>query len=153
MYERDAQGARSWGVASTALAAAAAANLTLLLTGQAAGASFTVPDRAQNGAVIDVGFAAVLLSTVVPLSAGLAATALLARRWPRARRVLQVLAVVVTLASLAMPLTTETDTGTRVLLAAMHLVVCGAYLAAARARQPHPATSRNAVAPAPERAL
>lgn len=144
MSERDARTAPGWRVAMTALAVAAAANLALLLAGKAAGASFTVPDRAQDGAVIDIGFGAVLLSTVLPLAAGLAVTAVIARRWPRARRVLQVLAAAVTLASLGFPLSTGTDTGTRALLAAMHLVVGGAYLAALRGTSPASAMTADA---------
>lgn len=67
---------------------------------------------------------------------GLAAAALLSRRWPRTRVALAALAVLVTLASLGMPLSAATDTGTRVLLATMHLVVGGAYLAALRDIRP-----------------
>lgn len=151
MYEHDARTTPGWRPAVAALAVAAAANLGLLLAGRARGASFTVPDRTQEGAVVDVGLSAVLWSSVLPLAAGLAVTALVARRRPRARRALQVLAAVITLASLAFSLSTQTDTGTRVLLAAMHLVAGGAYLAAVRVQRPHPATGHHHLASAPER--
>lgn len=82
---------------------------------------------------------------------GLVVAALLTRRWVRTGLGLKALAVVITLASLAMPLSADTDTGTRVLLAAMHLVVAGAYLAALRGTRPGFAVSREtgaAAAPA-----
>lgn len=118
--------------ALVATAAALGVNLGLLAVGSATGASFAVPDRARPGELMQIGPVPVALSTVLPLVVGFAAAALVARRWPGARRVLAVVAVVVTLASLATPLTADTDAGTRLLLAAMHLVVGAAYLAGLR---------------------
>ena len=118
--------------AVTAAAAALAGNLALLVAGRAAGASFTVPDRGGPGALMQVGPGAVALSTLLPLVVGLGVTALVVRRWPRTTVALKVIAVVITLASLGLPLGADTDTGTRILLAVMHLVVGGAYLATMR---------------------
>lgn len=119
-------------LAITATAAALAGNLVLLVAGQAAGASFTVPDRGEPGALMQIGPGAVALSTLLSLLAGLGVTVLVIRRWPRAVVALKALAVLITLASLGMPLGADTDTGTRILLAVMHLVVGGAYLTAMR---------------------
>ncbi len=125
----------------TAVLTAVVADLALLAAGSAAGASFLVPERGGSGAdaasragagTVEVGVAAVVVSTVVPLVVGLAVTALAARRLPRAVPVLRLLALVVTLVSLVVPLTLQTDVTTRGLLALMHLVVGGAYLAATR---------------------
>lgn len=121
---------RRRAVVSAALALVV--NLALLGAGDLAGASFLVPDRGAEGALMQIGLVPVMLSTLVSLAAGLVLTALAAARWPRALPVLQALAVLVTLVSLAMPLSTDTDTGTRVVLAVMHLVVGAAYLVATR---------------------
>ena len=120
------------GPAFAATAVALAVNLALLALGRAAGASFAVPDRRQAGEVMEVGAWAVALSTLLPLAVGLAAAALFTRRWPRASRALQAAAVVITIGSLGMPLNADTDAGARLLLAAMHLVVGGAYVVALR---------------------
>jgi hypothetical protein len=117
---------------AVAVAVAVVVNLALLGAGHLAGASFLVPDRSTEGALMPVGPVPVVLSTLLPLAAALVLTSLICARWPRALPALQALAVLVTLASLAMPLTTDTDAGTRVVLAAMHLVVGAAYLAATR---------------------
>ena len=124
-----------------AVLAAVVADLALLAAGAAAGASFLVPQRGGSAAdsatpPVEVGVGAVVLSTVLPLVVGLAVTALAARRLPRAVPVLRLLALVVTLGSLAAPLTLQTDAATRGLLALMHLVVGGAYLAATRPTAP-----------------
>lgn len=124
------------GPAIVAMGVALAVNLALLVLGGAAGASFAVPDRRQAGELMEVGAWAVALSTLLPLAVGLAVAALLPRRWPRASRALEAAAVVITLVSLGMPLTLDTDAGTRLLLAAMHLVVGGAYVAALRTGAP-----------------
>ncbi len=138
---------RHRAVVSAALALVV--NLALLRAGDLAGASFLVPDRSAEGALMQVGLVPVVLSTLVPLAAGLVLTALIRARWPRALPALHALAVLVTLASLAMPLSTGTDTGTRVVLAVMHLVVGAAYLAATR---PAGTAARTARRPDVERA-
>ena len=111
-------------------------NLALLLVGGAAGASFTVPPRGGAGGPVHVGVGPVVVSTLLPLVAGLLVTAAVARRTPRAVTAVRALAALATGASLAFPLAAATDAGTRVLLALMHLVVGGAYLAATRDRRP-----------------
>ena len=118
--------------AITATAAELAGNLALLVAGRAAGASFAVPDRGEPGALMQIGPGAVALSTLLPLVVGLGVAALVTRRWPRTAVALKALAVFITLASIGMPLGADTDTGTRILLAVMHLVVGGAYLATVR---------------------
>ena len=140
--QEDAGSAGSRRTAVTATVSAAVVNLALLPLGEAAGASFLVPQRGQDGAVVQIGPGAVLLSTVLPLAVGLVVTALVARRWARAAHLLRSLAIVVTVVSLAAPLATETDTSTRLMLAVMHLVVGGAYLAATR-RQPRLASRQQ----------
>lgn len=72
------------------------------------------------------------MSTLLPLVVGLGVARALTSRWPRTGPALKVIAVVLTLVSLGMPLAADTDTGTRLLLATMHMVVGGAYLAALR---------------------
>ena len=129
------------GPAIVATAVALAVNLALLALGRAAGTSFAVPDRRQAGELMQVGAWAVTLSTLLPLAVGLAAAALLTRRWPRASRALQTGAVLITLGSLVMPLGVNTDAGTRLLLAAMHLVVGAAYVAALREGAPSSAAT------------
>lgn len=124
--------------AAMATTAALAGNLALLAAGRAAGASFAVQDRAEKGALLQIGPAAVAVSTLLPLVVGLGVARALTSRWPRTGPALKAVAVVITLVSLGMPLAADTDTGTRLLLAAMHLVVGGAYLAALRRTQPTP---------------
>lgn len=115
-----------------AAAVAVAVDLALLAAGRAAGASFLVPNRTNPGAMTSIGLVPVVLSTVLPLVLGIGLTAAVARRWPQRTHVLRGLAVVVTVLSLALPLTVDTDLTTRLALALMHLVVGGAYLAATR---------------------
>ncbi|MDP9407163.1 MAG: DUF6069 family protein [Actinomycetota bacterium] len=122
-------------------AAAVVTNLALLLLGGGAGATFTVPGRGAAGTPVQVGVGAVVASTVLPLVAGLLVTALVARRARRAVVLVRALAVLFTVGSLAFPLSTDTDTTTRLLLALMHLVVGGAYLAATRSGGLVPATA------------
>lgn len=114
------------------VAAAAAVNAALLAAGRAAGASFVVPARGRADAVMQIGIVPVLASTLLPLAGGLLVAALVARRLPRALVALRTTAAVVTVASLVVPLSTDTDAGTRVVLAVMHLVVGAAFLAATR---------------------
>ncbi|MDP9434028.1 MAG: DUF6069 family protein [Actinomycetota bacterium] len=136
--------------AAAAVGGAVVVNLALLTAGTAAGASFVVPQRGRPGALMDVGVVPVVVSTLLPLILGLLVTAWAVRRRPQAVRGLRALAVAVTLASLAMPLATDTDVTTRALLAAMHLVVGAAYLAAASPAPRAPAPDRRpAPAPAP----
>lgn len=130
--------------AVTATAVALVGNLALLAGGRAAGASFAVPNRSEPGALLQIGPGAVALSTLLPLLVGIGAAALLTLRWPRTTLAMKALAVVITLASLGMPLSVDTDTGTRILLATMHLVVGGAYLAALRGTSPASAVTADA---------
>lgn len=135
--------------AITATAAALAGNLALLVVGRAAGASFAVPDRGEPGALMHIGPVAVALSTLLPLVIGLGVAALITQRWPRTTLTLKALAVLITLASLGMPLGADTDTDTRILLAGMHLVVGSAYLAAVRGTTSTPVLTVDAATTAP----
>lgn len=132
-----------------ATAAALAGNLALLAASRASGASFAVPDRGDPGSLMQIGPGPVALSTLLPLVVGLGVAALVTRRWPRATVALKALAVLITLASLGMPLSADTDTGTRILLATMHLVVGGAYLAALRGTRSASAVTADGATPAP----
>lgn len=105
---------------------AAAANVAIWLAGRAAGVAFAVPDF-RTGAFVALGLPQILVSTVVPIMAGAALWAVLARR-PAGPRVVRVAAAAVTLLSLGGPLGLPVDTATRVLLAAMHLVAGAVFL-------------------------
>lgn len=115
---------------------ALAGNLALLAGGQAAGVRFAVTSQSESGSLLQIGVGAVALSTLLPLVAGLGAAAVLVHRWPPTRLGLTALAVVITFASLGMPLSAAADTGTGILLAVMHLVVGGAYVVALRGIAP-----------------
>lgn len=122
--------------------AAVGANIAVFAVGRAGDASFVVAGRDSDAAPMVINAAIVAVSTLVPLVVALLATALIARRWPRAVARLRIVAMVLTVLSVAGPLTADTDTATRLLLAVMHLVVGAAYVAATRTS----ATTRDAEA-------
>ena len=105
--------------AGVLIGAALVVNLVLLLLGSLAGASMTV----QPSTV--VGVVAVAVATVLTLAVGFAVAAALLARAPRFVRALQVAGGVVAVLSVASPLLADTDTATKLVLGAMHLV-CGA---------------------------
>ncbi|MGH3949099.1 MAG: DUF6069 family protein [Pseudonocardiaceae bacterium] len=109
-----------WQAIAAAAVAATAGNLLILLAGRAAGASFELVDRGDQHVITAVG---VITATVPPLVAGTALAALLGLWWPGFIRVAQVIGGGLALLTVAGPLMTNADTGTRLALALMHLVV------------------------------
>jgi hypothetical protein len=128
--------------------AAVGANLAVLAVGKAADASFVVAGRNDGDAPMEIGVAAVIIASVLPLVIGLVATALAARRWPRAAGRLRIAGAALAVLSLAAPLTADTDTTTRLSLAVMHLVVGAAYLAGTRRTAASGVTAEAATAQA-----
>ena len=116
-------------------------NITIFAIGRGADASFRV--EFGNGAKpMQVGIGNVMLSSALPLAVASGVTAAVASRTARFVSTLQLAAIVITLASLAIPLGADTDTLTKVSLAAMHVVVGCAYVLAVR---PFRANSSNAL--------
>ena len=118
--------------AALPVAAAIAANVAVFAVGKAADASFVVAGRNAGDAPMEIGVAAVVFASLLPLVIGVVLTAWAARRRPTAARRLRMAAGVLTVVSLAAPLTADTDGGTRAALALMHLVVGAGYLVATR---------------------
>jgi hypothetical protein len=125
-----------WWAGGLAVVASVVANLAILGIGTLADASFVVVD---NGDPADVDVAAVLFASIVPLAAGFVVAALLDRWRPGLVRPLGIVVAALAVVSVAGPFAADTDTGTAVALAVMHLVVGAAYLGgieAARHRAP-----------------
>ena len=118
-----------WMRGALATAVTTACNLTLWLIGRAADVGFVVPGR-NGGSPVEVGPPHVVLSTVLPFVAGTAVFALVGTRSRRWRRAVLSAAALLTVASLAMPLSLDTDAWTRTLLAAMHLVTGAVFVSA-----------------------
>jgi len=76
----------------------------------------------RGGSAMQIGALPVVASTVLPMLVGGGLLALLAHRTPRAWPVLAWLGVALAVATLPMSLLADATTGTRVGLAAMHLV-------------------------------
>lgn len=115
-----------WQVAILAAAAAAVVDLAILGVGTAADATFVVDDGGKPHEVVagDVAF-----MSAVPLLVAFAAVALVARWWPPVVRVAQVVGGGIALFSALGPLNADTDGGTGVSLALMHVVVGVALVA------------------------
>lgn len=114
-----AHGLSWWQAIGIGVVAATVVNLLILAIGRAAGASFEVIDA---GAVHAVTAGGVITSSVVPLLAGAVLAVLLALWWPGFVRLAQVVGGGLALLTVAGPLMADTDTGTQVALAAMHVV-------------------------------
>lgn len=125
----------SWWQASAAGAVAATVvNLVILYLGRAAGASFVVVDGANLHEVATTG---VIIATVPPLVVGTVLAALLAQWRLWVIRLAQVVGAGLALLTVAGPLMADTDGGTRLALALMHVVLAVAVvlsLAAVRRR-------------------
>ncbi len=116
----------SWWQAITAAAVAATvANLLILLTGRMAGASFEFVDRGELHVITALG---VITITVPPLVAGIGLAALLGLGWPGFIRLAQVIGGGLALLTVAGPLMIDADSGTRLALALMHVVVAVAVV-------------------------
>lgn len=131
-----------WMRGVVAAAVAIASNLTLWLIARGADVGFVVPGR-DGGPPVEVGAPHVILTTLVPCAAATALFALVGTRSRRWRLGVLVLAVLVTVGSLTMPLSLDTDAWTRTLLAAMHLVTGAVFVSAMASAQPR-TTTRSA---------
>lgn len=119
------QGLSWWQASAAGAVAATVANLVILLIGRAAGASFVVVDGANLHEVATTG---VIIATVPPLVVGTVLAALLAHWWPPIIRVAQVIGGALALLTVAGPLMADTDGGTRLALALMHVVLAVAVV-------------------------
>lgn len=112
-----------WRAAATAVALAAVGailvNEVVMLAGRAAGASFVLDDRGTPHVVTAVD---VVVATW-PMVAGMALAVVLARWRPWFLRVAQVVGGGLALLSVAGPMLAVTDSGTRLALGLMHVVV------------------------------
>ncbi|MEJ3652221.1 DUF6069 family protein [Actinomycetes bacterium KLBMP 9759] len=84
------------------------------------------------GTPMQIGVVAVILNALVPSLLGWAVLAVLERRTRRARTIWTVVALVVTLLSLAGPLTGAADPGSLITLVLLHLVVAAVLVPALR---------------------
>ncbi|GAB7189666.1 hypothetical protein NUM3379_03720 [Kineococcus sp. NUM-3379] len=134
---------RPWRAIAAGTAAALLLNVLLYALARAAGASLSL---AQPTGAHVVGVADVAGSTVVPLLAGTALAVLLARWWRPVLRIAQVVGAGFALLTTAGSATSDTDTGTRLALAAMHVVCAAAVVLVLQAARRSPSGSR---APAP----
>lgn len=108
----------------TAGGVSVAVNAAVYAAGRAAGVDFVVTSGAEE---LTVPYGQIALMSFVPVVVG---GFVLRIAWRRARLV-EAVAVIVTVLSLGGPLTMASDAGTGLTLAAMHLVVAAAFLVAA----------------------
>lgn len=118
-----------WQLGLPALGAAAVLNLVILGIGAASGVDYALQTQA-DAPVMDVTAVHVVVTSVASLLIGLGVAHLARRRGPRALRVRQIMGGVVAVASAGMPLAASGDSGARLTLALMHLVVGAAWVAA-----------------------
>ncbi|WP_232660827.1 DUF6069 family protein [Pseudonocardia sp. TRM90224] len=90
------------------------------------------PQVTMAGAPMQIGVVAVILNALVPSLLGWALLAILERRTQRARTIWTAVALVVTLLSLAGPLTSAADPGSMTTLIVLHLVVAAVLVPALR---------------------
>lgn len=109
-----------WQAGAIGAVAAALGNLMILFAGRAAGASF---EYVESGTTYDVTVGGVLLASVPSLVLGTIVAAVLSRWWLGIFRLAQVIAGALALLTVAGPLMTDTDGGTRLSLALMHVVL------------------------------
>jgi hypothetical protein len=115
--------------------AAAAANAAVWAAGRAADVSFLVIPLFGKAAT-QVGFVAVVLTTLIAFAVGVGLFALAARRSDRWARAILAAGVLFAVVSTAGPLSTAEDVATGVLLATMHLLTGAAFaITASRARR------------------
>lgn len=115
-----------WQATLLAAAAATVVNLVILALGTAADATFVVDD---SGKPHEVVAGDVVFSSAVPLLVAFAVVAIVARWWASVVRVAQVVGGGVALFSALGPLSADTDGGTALALALMHVVVGVALVA------------------------
>ena len=105
------------------------------------GASFVVVD---GGDLHEVAAYGVIVTTVLPLVVGTVLAALLARWWPGVIRLAQVIGGTLALLTVAGPVMADTDGGTRLALALMHVVLGVAVVLSLGALRPRVKASREA---------
>jgi len=98
-----------------------AVNLLLWLVGSAAGGSFEMTDAA--GRTTSAAPTGVVVLTVVPMSIGLSAAALLSLRWPRVIPIAQIIGAVLAVATIGLTLATDFDAPSMTMLSMMHITV------------------------------
>ena len=135
------QGLSWWQASAAGAVAATVGNLVIFLIGVAADASFVVMDR---GDLHEVTVGGVIVATVPPLVVGTVLAALLARWWPGVLRLAQVLGGTLALLTAAGPLMADTDGGTRLALALMHVVLGVAVVLSLEALRRRVKASREA---------
>ncbi|MGH3932009.1 MAG: DUF6069 family protein [Pseudonocardiaceae bacterium] len=123
--DKRVQGLNWWQAIAVGAVAATAVNLVILFIGRAAGASFVLADGANLHEVATTG---VILATVPPLVVGTVVAALLARWWLGVIRLAQVIGGGLALLTVAGPVTADTDGGTQLALALMHVVLAVAVV-------------------------
>ena len=114
------QGLRWWQAIAAGALAATAGNLLILLAGRAAGASFEFVDRGTLHVITAMG---VVTATVPPLLVGTLLAALLGLWWPGFIRLAQVIGGGLALLTVVGPMMANADSGTRLALAMMHVVL------------------------------
>ncbi|MGH3941791.1 MAG: DUF6069 family protein [Pseudonocardiaceae bacterium] len=119
------QGLSWWQASAVGAGAATVVNLLILLIGWAAGASFVVLDGTN---VHEVGATGVIIATAPPLVGGIALAALLAHWWSWIIRLAQVIGGGFALLTVAGPVMADTDGGTQLALALMHIVLAVAVV-------------------------
>ncbi|RKS07597.1 hypothetical protein DFP74_3275 [Nocardiopsis sp. Huas11] len=107
-----------------AVAAVTVANLVLLGLGHLFGASMTHPD--PSGAIVAVEAGGVVFMSAVPFAVGAAVAVVLSLAWKGFLRLGQVVGTVLAAASTVMPFFAQTDGGTIVVLALMHVTLAPA---------------------------
>ena len=118
---------RIWTAGLAATGAVVLADLAVRAVGVVAGVDFTVhPD----GSTMEVGAGLVAAFAAAAVLLGTVLARLLVRRGRRGLRAAQAIGAAVALLSLLLPLTVSATTGTRLLLAVMHLVAGAAYVIA-----------------------
>ena len=137
---RPATRATPWRAVAGGTAAALALNLLLYALARAAGASLSL---AQPTGPHVVGITDVAGTTVVPLLVGTGLAVLLSRWWRPVLRTAQVVGAAFALATIAGSPTSDTDTGTRLTLAAMHVVCAAAVVLVLQAARRAPSTSQS----------
>jgi len=111
---------------AVAVAASAVGNLAVLGVAELGDASLVVTD---SGTAHDIAAGGVVGASVVPVVVGIALVALIALRWIGVVRLAQVVGGAFALLSVGGPLAADTDGGTSVALAVMHVVTGAAFVA------------------------
>jgi hypothetical protein len=115
-----------WVPMLIAAVAGTVANALLYVVGTIAGASFTAPDGA--GAMVEITIANVIVPSFIGMLIGAVVAVLALPRWPAAKLGLEIIGVVLGAGTGIFPWFVEMDTGTRVFLTLMHVVLAVAYV-------------------------